>query len=221
MSHFIGICFTFGGEGILDMNLEPYDEQTEDKEYLEFVDCTEEVEGEFKSLPEVDEKIYDNGQRRDKDLAHYPTIEEFAEDWFGYKKQDGRWGYVTNPKAKWDWYAIGNRWDGYLYGKNGKEYNRLSFDEVDWEKMFTPIEQTYTNFEGKEETYTETHIPFCFVDTDGEWHERAEMGWFACTSNEKDVDVWEKEVKDYVKSIQDLPEEEREDIMVWAVDFHI
>lgn len=206
MSHFIGICFTIGGESILDANLEPYDEQTEDKEYLEFVDCTEEVKGEFESLPEVDEKIYDNGQRRDKDLTHYPTLEEFAEEWFGYHQEDGRWGYTTNPKAKWDWYAIGNRWNGYLLAKNGHEYNELKFDDVDWEKMFA-------------EDWN--HVPFCFVDTDGEWHERAEMGWFACTSNEKEPDEWDKEVKDYIKSLQDLPEEEREDLMVWAVDFHI
>ena len=201
MSHFIGICFTFGGQAVLDMNLEPYDEQTEDEAYLEFVDCTEDLKTEFEELPEVDDKVYDNGTRRDKDRTHYPTLEQFADEWFGYQQnEDGRYGYTTNPNAKWDWYSVGNRWDGYLKGKNGQEYNRLKFDDVDWDK---------------------TRIPFCFVDTDGNWNEVGEMGWFACVSNEKDEDVWADEFKAYVKSLQDLPEEEREDIMVWAVDFHI
>jgi hypothetical protein len=63
--------------------------------------------------------------------------------------------------------------------------------------------------------------PFCLVDTDANWHEKGEMGWWACVSNEKDADVWDEEVKSYIKHLQELPEEEREKIAVYAVDFHI
>lgn len=222
MSHFIGLCFVYGGESMLEENLAPYNEQDED--YCIFEDCTQELEEKFASLPEKDERLTPEGEPYPYpcDKEHYPTIKDLAEDWFGYRKnENGVYGYTHNPDAKWDWYAIGNRWSGYLLGKDGHEYNELKFDDVDWEKMFTPVEKTYTNYKGEEETYEDVHIPFCLVDTDGGWHERGEMGWWACVSNEKDADTWEEEVKSYIKSLQEKSAEERDDLMVYAVDFHI
>ena len=209
MSHFIGLVFE---KGIYyeDM-LAPYNEQ--DDNYCIFEDCTQEVQDKFDNLPEKDERLCEDGTPYPypEDKEHYPTIEEYAENWFGYRKnEEGKYGYHHNPDAKWDWYAVGNRWDGYLYGKNGEEYNQLPFNEVDWEKMFT---------EDNEDGYN--HIPFCLVDTDGTWHERGQMGWWTVVSNEKDKDVWGEEVKSYVQHLAELPEEEREEIVVYAVDFHI
>jgi hypothetical protein len=224
MSHFIGLVFVNSAENDLDSMLEPYDEQTDDENYNVFEDCTEQIQDKFNNLPEKDERLDDDGKPWPYpcDKEHYPTFESLAEDWFGYKKnEDGIYGYTHNPDAKWDWYAIGNRWSGYLYGKNGHEYDQLRFDDVDWEKMFKGVEQTYTTYDGKEETYIDNHIPFCLVDTDGYWHERGEMGWWACVSNEKDGDTWAEEVKSYVKYLAEKPEEERNEIVVYAVDFHI
>lgn len=224
MSHFIGLVFVNTYEDNLDEMLEPYNEQSEDENYCVFEDCTDEIQERFDDLPEKDDRLTDDGKPWPYpcDKEHYPTFETLAEDWFGYRKNaDGIYGYTHNPDAKWDWYAIGNRWDGYLYDKNGKECNLLPFNNVDWEKMFAPIKKTYTDFEGKEQTYTDTHIPFCLVDTDGNWHEKGEMGWWCCVSNEKEKDVWDEEVKMYVKHLTELPEEERKPIVVYAVDFHI
>lgn len=52
----------------------------------------------------------------------YPTFEEFMEGWHGTSERDsvkGRYGYWTNPNAKWDWYSVGGRWTGYFKPKDG------------------------------------------------------------------------------------------------------
>ena len=222
MSHFIGLVFSKNID--VETMLEPYDEQTENEEYTEFEDCTEEVEDRFNSLPDKDESVDSNGNPTAYpcDKEHYPTIEALACEWFGYgKNSEGRYGYTHNPNAKWDWYADGGRWAGYIYGKDGDEHNSLPFNEIDWEKMFEKVENTYTDYKGEEKTYIDNHVPFCVVDTDGNWHEKGEMGWFAVVSNEKDEDVWNDEVMAYVKHLEELPEDEKERIVVYAIDFHI
>lgn len=224
MSHFIGLVFVNTEKSDLDVMLEPYDEQTDDEKYVEFTDCTEEIQEKFDSLPEKDERLDKDGKPNPYlcDKEHYPTFESLAEDWFDYHKNaDGIYGYTNNPNAKWDWYAIGNRWSGYLFGKDGQEHNELKFDDVDWDEMFKDRIETYINFEGKEETYNYHHIPFCLVDTDGTWHEKGEMGWFGVSVNDKEEDAWCDEVKTYVKHLSEKSEEERNAIVVYAVDFHI
>ena len=213
MSHFIGLVFVNTMESGLDMMLEPYDEQTQDEDYIVFEDCTDSIQEKFNSLPDKDERLDENGNPWPYpcDKEHYPTFESLAEDWFGYTKNaDGIYGYSHNPDAKWDWYAIGNRWNGYIIGKDGGNHNSLDFDKVDWDKMFVP-----------EDGDTWNRIPFCLVDTDGTWHEKGEMGWFGMSFDDKDEDVWGSEVKTYIQQLTELPEEEREAIVVYAVDFHI
>jgi hypothetical protein len=56
--------------------------------------------------------------------------------------------------------------------------------------------------------------PFAFVDNDGVWHQKADMGWWGMTSNEKDLDEWEKEFTDWFNSLPD-------DTEITAVDCHI
>lgn len=55
---------------------------------------------------------------------------------------------------------------------------------------------------------------FAVVTSDGKWHERGEMGWFACVSNEKDQSDWNREVS---KLIDSLPDDAR----LTIVDCHI
>ena len=44
----------------------------------------------------------------------YPTFEEFMAEWCGFEKgrdpEKSRFGSWRNPKAKWDWFALGGRW---------------------------------------------------------------------------------------------------------------
>ena len=210
MSHFIGLVFVDTETNNIDDILAPFNEQ--DDNYCEFVDCTEEVREKFASLPEVDERLDIDGNPYPYpcDLAHYPTIDALADDWFGYNKEGDEYGYLSNPNAKWDWWAEGNRWDGYIFGKDGGQHNCLEFDEVDWSKMFTKDNESGYN-----------HVPFCYVDMDGHWAEKGEMGWWAIVSNEKEPETWEEEVKGFVKHVQEMPEYVRKNILVYAIDFHI
>lgn len=48
---------------------------------------------------------------------NYASFEQFMDDHCGYSERDktqGRYGYWENPNAKWDWYALGGRWQGML-----------------------------------------------------------------------------------------------------------
>jgi len=77
-----------------------------------------------------------------------------------------------NPNSKWDWWVIGGRWD------DGEERNVTTVDEI-----------------------LENGIcPFAVVLPDGTWHERGQMGWWACVSNEKADVCWESEFRELIES---------------------
>lgn len=139
--------------------------------------------------------------------AKYPTMDVLAKEYFGYRKVNGRYGYMSNPNAKWDWYVEGGRWGGYIFNKEGGQTDEELLTEVNWDKMFQPDEDGYN------------HIPFCFVKADGEWCEKGEMGWWARVSNEKPAAEWDEEFKSYVREL--MADEQAESILVYAVDYHI
>jgi len=194
MSHFIGLVFE-GALNSYEELLAPYDEQTEDERFLEFVDCTDEVREKWNSLDNDDET-----------KRQYESLANYTEQYYGYdvvtddEQNIVRIGYSHNPNAKWDWYSEGGRWKGFIKNLEGRYTDAESFSEVDWEAML------------KDE-----NLPFCVVTTEGEWHERGEMGWWAMVSNEKDGKTWREEVADYVQSIKDRGDAVR----VYAIDFHI
>lgn len=55
----------------------------------------------------------------------YKTLEEYAVDYYGYKKHDGMFGYWGNPNAKWDSYQLGGRWNGYFKAKEGVDTSKF------------------------------------------------------------------------------------------------
>lgn len=60
-----------------------------------------------------------------------------------------------------------------------------------------------------------TIVPFAYVDTDGEWHERATMGWFGITYDQKEErGEWIRKFNAMVASIPD-------EYYFTAVDCHI
>ena len=128
----------------------------------------------------------------------YHTIDEFADRYYGYRKVNGRYGYMSNPNAKYDWYSEGGRWSGYLTNKEGAQTDEELLMEVDWDK---------------------TDVPFCFVNAEGVWCEKGEMGWWAMVANEKNKADWNKEFKEYVRTL--IADEDAEEIQVVAIDFHI
>ena len=139
----------------------------------------------------------------------YPTLDKFAKEYYGYRKVNGRYGYMTNPNAKYDYYVNGGRWNGYMLNKEGNRTDEDLVTEIDWDKMIA-----------------ENDVPFCFVDAEGVWHEKGEMGWFAMVANEKKKADWQTEFKDYVDSLLANAYDEdgkpyEDGVVVYAMDFHI
>lgn len=54
----------------------------------------------------------------------FATFEEWVKSYHGQDERDpetGRYGYWSNPNARWDWYTVGGRWSGFFKLKDGKE----------------------------------------------------------------------------------------------------
>jgi hypothetical protein len=51
-------------------------------------------------------------------------------EWHGEERDEkhGRYGYMRNENAKWDWFAIGGRWRGLLLIKPATRFNQLEVD---------------------------------------------------------------------------------------------
>lgn len=95
MSHFVVLV---AGPNY-ELQLEPFEEGKS----VEFEDCTDEAVASFIE------------SRSDPDMVRkYSTLDEYCAIYCGYERRGDRWGYMTNPQAKWDWYEMGGRWTGFL-----------------------------------------------------------------------------------------------------------
>ena len=132
--HFV--VYVIGDED-LDRALEPFQQNnmgTVDDHYLEFIDKTEEVVEYWNDYPL-------------NLLAHggenYETIEAFATDYFGYEVQDGKYGYVENPNAQWDWWELGGRWGDHLPLCTGTNSSQAPIEMIDIDKMSSAAAMLY------------------------------------------------------------------------------
>ena len=213
MSHFVGLCFGSYWDTDLeqyaeDLEVEAYVDQTKEeainevqrhqrKRYLEAVKALQTPDLNSQSMAFY-QKIVDQGPSISKEEAWKEVL-----SWGPKLDEDDNLMSTYNPNAKWDWYCVGGRWSGFLVLKERKEdgsiieVNEAYFNEIDWDYM-------------KEWN----RIPFCFVDEDGEWYEKGEMGWFAITTNEVGEDTWRATFEEYINTVAD-------DCLVTVVDFHI
>lgn len=213
MSHFVGLCFGENWEN----DIERYCENNEVEPYIEYTkeEAIERVmkkhEEDYNNAVEIlkrDSLIESTLKYYSDKVAKGPSITR-EDAW----KEVLDWGYeldkdenvlsTYNPESKWDWYSIGGRWSGFLVLKERDsdgdivETNTAYMYEIDWEYM-------------KEHRWP----PFCFIDTDGEWHEKGEMGWFGVSFNEKPETTWKQHYEDYLKEVDS-------ECLVTVVDFHI
>jgi hypothetical protein len=117
MSHFTVLII---GENV-EQQLEPYYElecsmdqnEMRNDSRAEFVEekTEEEMEQDFLKVKDESPDLY------------YENIEEFAEDYYGYIKENDMWGRYTNTNSKWDWYSIGGRWTGVFKLKENPKYS--------------------------------------------------------------------------------------------------
>ncbi len=155
-----------------------------------------------------------------KDVLHkdcYEDFDTFIKDWAGHTKdEDGRYGYYENPNAKWDWYAVGGRWSGELRDKQGREQDSLQMNQIDFISMQDEQKEKYTGYwleaqekikagdehagfmynikkgQTKEEYVGDGKFSTFAVIYHGKWFEKGERGWWACVSDEKEPEEWER-----------------------------
>jgi hypothetical protein len=69
----------------------------------------------------------------------YADVDAYAGEYHGYHvRKDGtetRYGYLSNPNARWDWYVTGGRWQGFLLLKDGTRADEAEKGDVDWKTM--------------------------------------------------------------------------------------
>lgn len=234
MSHFVvGVIVPKDSDyDTLESILAPYDETAE----CEFKDRSEEIRKKYLNnsitmyrtedddlIAEYSSKIprkQTEGGYSEKDIPEewvkvevpysvlYPTMEEYV-DTYGYTYFDGKPGYWYNKNAKWDWWVIGGRWDGYFNGTNVinvrdydtsidiDKYNKylnlwkewengreFSFDDEDgFDFAFYKPEYLKERYKDAETYARFNATPWirAIVTPDGEWHEVGEMGWWVCS----------------------------------------
>lgn len=215
MSHFITLVFTKENGRTVEELLAPYDENIVYAPYVLYTreqaiaKIRKEIEDykngpytEYVSSPKKYEESHPNAEHINYLKNKFPkklewTDDECYEDMKGRFDEDmiklnGDLLSTYNPNSKWDWYTIGGRWNNYLKTLSVETTNEDYASEIDWKDI----------------------IPFAFVTPIGEWHERGEMGWWACVSNGKNIEDWKSEFKEFLDNLD-------EDTIVTVVDCHI
>lgn len=198
MSHFLGLVV-----GSLS-SLDRYDENLEVEPYIDY-EAAEAYEAASTTALNILDNIEAFSNLVNKDELTNLLVSknqlgliEWYTKWGGYHHcdEEGNIYSIYNPESKWDWYQVGGRWDGHIPTKSGERVNQCTIQEVDWEKI---------------------GVPFCFVDIDGEWREKGEMGWWCMVNNEKEDLEWDKDFKAFSEYMRaHYPDE-----LITVIDFHI
>ena len=215
MSHFITLVFTKENGRTVEELLAPYDENIVYAPYVLYTreqaiaKIRKEIEdykngpyAEYVSSPKKYEESHPNAEHINYLKNKFPKKLEWTDDEC-YQDMKGRFDEdmiklngdllsTYNPNSKWDWYTIGGRWNNYLKTLSGETTNEDYASKIHWKDI----------------------IPFAFVTPIGEWHERGEMGWWACVSNGKNIEDWKSEFKEFLDNLD-------EDTIVTVVDCHI
>ena len=161
----------------------------------------------------------------------YPNFSRYLEEYHGLEKNEdtGKYGYMENPNAKWDWYVLGGRWSGTFTLKDGTICDQAPKGEIDFDKMIkSQREEALENWKETEEMLSkpndlltlmaygrededtqESYVERCSrfssfaVLKDGEWFERGSMGWWGSVSDAKADGDWDEELK---KLLLDIPD---------------
>lgn len=123
-----------------------------------------------------------------------------------YEYRDVEDGYNTE-NAKWDWYVIGGRWAQAIMNTTRTEHHEDErFGDYDTHHGGSDVLR-------KGELLS-CQTPLAFVDRDGEWHERGQLGWWGHIDSPKEPDEWESTFNVLLTKV------DSNDWLV-AVDYHI
>ena len=116
------------------------------------------------------------------------------------------------------------------YGDDRRQKARDTYHAQEWVKaaktcvdllFVTPEEYFKHNAGGREAFITDkiagVGVPYAFVDLDGEWHSRGEMGWFGISTDDDEPFDWAAKYFGYVDwAVKNMPGSR-----VVSIDFHI
>ena len=202
MSHFTVLVPAVNDEE-LEVMLLPYHEYecTGIKEYTEFVPANME---ELRN----DHEKYGDGRE----------FEEFVEDWTGQRKNsDGVYGSITNPNSKWDWWLVGGRWTGMLQLKTPVTQNDAGSGKpgLMTPANIDPLRADYARVGDIEWEEDKTKaLTYAFIDLEGKWNQRGEMGWWGCDDLSRGTPDYDRVFWSFINS---LPGEQR----IYIIDCHI
>lgn len=219
MSHFcMGVIVPVehidGASAYIDEVMEPFGENTVVDEYIEFErDELVRQFGAYKAENDTLDEDLEVLSKKDPTELTNDDLKIWSMYYHGKDTldEDGNLLSDVNGDGRWDWYRIGGRWDGYLVGKDNSTENGFNFGKTHEILQNNSItvkqhkEDILVNFDKS---------LFGLIDSEGEWHERASMGWWGVTSNEKDEDVW----KEKYLSVLD---KEDGDYLIVCLDCHI
>ena len=173
-------------------------------------------------------------------------VRRFALDYFGYQERDGKYGCEMNPKALYDYYTLGGRWEHILpirkegvkttqelskergeatTLKQGKIYaNVTKVKFIDWQFIQKKAEEElaveYLSEQGKqdliEEKIRQEFLPYIYINETG-FIERDGRDGLGEEINENGLSG--DEMDDFVKA--ELIKEENQDKLIYVFDFHI
>jgi len=109
--------------------------------------------------------------------------------------------------SQWDWYSVGGRWGGMWTLKEGiapETYPGLGTHMSILGGPTDRMKETARNVDCArvQDIAPESHrSTFAYVDLEGEWIEKGEMGWWGMTANEKAEVDWDKQYFEWLKSL--------------------
>lgn len=127
-------------------------------------------------------------------------------------KGSGRRLSNCNPDATIDWWRIGGRWDGLLWGPEREK----ACSDGEGGFNFGAEHQTVANNCRRvsdipiDDPY---YVPFAILTPEGEWREKGSMGWWGIIADEESDSKWHETVK---KVLGKYP-----DHLAVAVDCHV
>lgn len=237
MSHYAVVVLTEeGDEGEVFDLLAPYDENIEADPYETACYCMNanafHARNEASAEHGIDWQKFRDEYWADQSIEHTPEEWEKRTKWaLDWEKQyelehpeiyhaspdcpdcngTGLRTTTYNLDSKWDWYEVGGRWDGELFGEpRPSEDGGFNF-EPGHDEIQHNSRPTYEllDHDGQGNPF----YPFAIVTPDGQWHEKGKMGWWGIVADEKDKDAWHTEVERLY--------EEFGDSMAVLVDCHI
>lgn len=127
MSHFsVLVTLNENSEEELKAALQPFHEYEctgVKDQYVKFMEIESECLCDLKSAY----KDYEDGEEFEN-FNHFMKEE-------GYSKKDGKFGYLTNPNKKWDWWFVGGRFSNRLILKSGGKADCAKKSDIDFDAM--------------------------------------------------------------------------------------